>query len=151
MTNDLPIHLGIDSLKLNTDVFQTHLDGLCALIHYCEGVEKSGKGRVPGSFELVMHYRSLISALAELRNTKKPDLTLTEKYEHHGVNVSVFSHLKGKHCDHCLCYNSCKFFHPGSENNCHIAQANYEFCKKYGTTAPIFECPKYEKAPDDGT
>lgn len=47
---------------------QDQLDGLCALIHYCEGVAKSGQGRVPGSFELVMHYRELRSRVHSSQN-----------------------------------------------------------------------------------
>lgn len=42
---------------------QNELDGLNALIHWCDGFEKSGKGRVPGHFELVMLYRSLAAAI----------------------------------------------------------------------------------------
>lgn len=59
MTNDLPIHLNTESKNLTVTLFQSQLDGLCALIHFCEGIEASGKGRVPGSFELIMHYREL--------------------------------------------------------------------------------------------
>ncbi len=64
MTNDLPIHLGRDMADIPVPIHQHHLDGLCALIHYCDGVEKSGKGRVPGSFELVMHYRAIRTRVA---------------------------------------------------------------------------------------
>lgn len=42
---------------------QNDLDGLNALIHWCDGYEKAGKGRVPGHFELVMLYRSLAASI----------------------------------------------------------------------------------------
>ena len=32
------------------------------------------------------------------------------KYEHHGTEVSVKSELKGKHREHCLCFQDCKYF-----------------------------------------
>ena len=44
-------------------LFRDHLVGMHALIHWLEGFEKSGQGRVPGKFELVMHYRSLRRAV----------------------------------------------------------------------------------------
>lgn len=63
MTNDLPIHLGAEEKVVPVTLWQTHLDGICALIHYCEGVASSGKGFVPGAFELIMHYREIKSCL----------------------------------------------------------------------------------------
>ena len=68
-----------------------------------------------------------------------------ETYEHHGVNVAVRSDLKGKHTEFCLCY-LCENFHPNTEENCPIAQATFENCKKYGITTPMWECPKWIKA-----
>jgi hypothetical protein len=45
------------------------------------------------------------------------------KYEHFGNIVSVQRHLKGKHRDHCLCFQKCKFFKPNTieigEIKCH--------------------------------
>ena len=70
--------------------------------------------------------------------------TMIEKYNHHGTEVSVQSHLRGRHREHCLCFQDCKFFKPATDDNCEIAQANYELCVKYGTTQPMWECPKYE-------
>lgn len=66
------------------------------------------------------------------------------KYDHHNVEVSVQSHLKGRHREHCLCYKNCKFFKPNDTNNCEIAQQNFRVCLTYDIVAPIFECPKYE-------
>ena len=41
-------------------VGQNTLDGLNALIHWIKGFEAGGNhGRIPGGFELVMHYRNL--------------------------------------------------------------------------------------------
>lgn len=65
------------------------------------------------------------------------------KYIHYGKEVSVFEHLKGTHKEHCLCYSNCKFFKPNTSENCEIASANFEVCKKYGVVTPVFECPKY--------
>lgn len=66
-----------------------------------------------------------------------------EKYIHHGAEVFVFSELKGKHREHCLCFQ-CKFFKPGEPDNCPIAQATFENCVKYNTVTPVYECPVYE-------
>lgn len=60
-TNDTPIHLGKASQEIPVTLFQDHLDGLCTLIHFCNGLAAAGKGEVPGSFELVMHYQELKS------------------------------------------------------------------------------------------
>lgn len=65
-----------------------------------------------------------------------------ECYEHWGQQVYVKSDLKGKHRKHCLCF-SCKCFKPNTVNNCHIAQAAYENCAKFGTVTPVWECPKF--------
>ena len=68
MTNDLPIHLNADHVNIPVTLFQSQLDGLCALIHFCDGLNQAGKGRVPGSFELVMHYRELRNRVVESQN-----------------------------------------------------------------------------------
>lgn len=67
------------------------------------------------------------------------------KYNHHGVDVSVIEHLKGKHSENCLCYSNCLHFKPGSPQNCEIAQSNFELCLKYNVVTPVFECPKYNQ------
>jgi len=67
----------------------------------------------------------------------------TEKYIHHGVEVTVISRLKGQHREHCLCHQGCIHFKPGKVDHCQIAQANYRTCVKYNIVAPVFECPKY--------
>ena len=65
MTNDLPIHLGSEWREARINLNQQHLDGLQALIHYCKGVEDSGQGIPPGSFELIMHYRGIRNDLGK--------------------------------------------------------------------------------------
>lgn len=67
-----------------------------------------------------------------------------ERYVHHGREVSVISAIKGRHRENCLCLQGCKHFQPGEPNHCEIASANYALCVKYGLTAPVGECPKYE-------
>ena len=67
------------------------------------------------------------------------------KYNHHGTDVSVIEHLKGRHREHCLCFKGCKFFKPNTPENCEIAQTNYEFCVKFNMVTPVWECPKYEQ------
>ena len=68
----------------------------------------------------------------------------TVSYEHHGTEVSVQKHLKGKHREHCLCWQRCRLFYPGDKDrNCEIAQANYEFCVKFNVVLPVWECPEY--------
>ena len=39
-------------------VSQSTLDGMMALINWCDGFQAGGKGRVPGAWELCMFYRS---------------------------------------------------------------------------------------------
>jgi len=68
-----------------------------------------------------------------------------EKYEYYGVNVSVFSELKGKHKEMCLCWKCALLIidpaYPAQ--NCEIARENYELCKKHHVVTPVFECPKF--------
>lgn len=64
-------------------------------------------------------------------------------YEHHGKEVYVQENLKGKHTEHCLCFQNCKFFKPGKPDNCTIAQENFELCKKHNLVTPVYECPKF--------
>lgn len=68
---------------------------------------------------------------------------MIEKYEHHGALVAVQSHLKGRHTEHCLCYQGCVHFKPGKPGNCEIAQANFETCVDHGLVLPVWECPKW--------
>lgn len=67
------------------------------------------------------------------------------KYEHHGSLNSVQEHLKGKHREHNLCFQGCKHFKIGSEDNCEIAKATFKNCVEHNVVSPIWECPKFEK------
>jgi hypothetical protein len=67
-----------------------------------------------------------------------------EKYNHHGLEVSVDSELKGKHRDHCLCYK-CEFFKPEDRgNNCEIANQLYKLCVMFYLVTPVYECPAFK-------
>jgi hypothetical protein len=68
-----------------------------------------------------------------------------EQYEHHGHVVSVQSNLKGKHRDHCLCFQGCLHFSPGAENNCEIAAAVYQNCVRFNIVTPVWECPRFQQ------
>lgn len=72
-----------------------------------------------------------------------------ERYIHHGNDVAVLSHVKGKHREHCLCYAGCIHFRPGKPDHCPIAAENYALCQKHGLVTPVFECPKFEAAAAD--
>lgn len=70
----------------------------------------------------------------------------TERYIHHGHDVAVFSDLKGKHRENCLCWNGCKRFVPENRgHNCPIANALFTLDVTYGVTTPVFECRDYEE------
>lgn len=94
MTNDMPIHLSNyqicrererpqtePSVVVPVWITQSSLDGLNALIHYCSGVENSGKGRLPGSFELVMFYRQLRSSIHEANDARMKELQAEQETE----------------------------------------------------------------------
>lgn len=67
-----------------------------------------------------------------------------EHYEHHGDLVWVDTALKGRHREHCLCWQ-CDKFHPDEiKENCPIAQALFRLCVKYNLTTPVYECPVFE-------
>lgn len=66
------------------------------------------------------------------------------RYQHHTAEkVSVQEHLKGKHRDHCLCFQNCKNFKPDKDDNCPIAQLLYKLCIDCNIVIPVWECPKY--------
>jgi len=89
MTNDAPIHLrkysffeGLDnsedSVTVPVRLTQSSLDGMNALINYCKGLEDSGKGKVPGSFELVIFYRTIKDCLAREDNRHQENIKSKE-------------------------------------------------------------------------
>ncbi len=65
---------------------------------------------------------------------------------HSNLRVWVRSDLKGKHRDHCLCFD-CKKFRPGLKGNCHTAQMLYEVCVEHDLVTPVWECRKFEQDP----
>ena len=66
------------------------------------------------------------------------------EYNHHGTNVKVQEHLKGKHRDHCLCWQNCKHFKAKEpEKNCEIARLLYAACIAFNIVTPVWECPNY--------
>lgn len=65
-----------------------------------------------------------------------------EQYEHHDTKVWVKPELKGKHREHCLCFD-CKYFHPGKDWNCKIAKAIYANCVEFNVVTPVWECPSF--------
>jgi len=69
-------------------------------------------------------------------------MTKFVQYVHHGVSVWVKDVLKFKHREHCLCY-SCDKFKPEQEDNCPLAQGNYEYCVKHDLVLPVWECPLF--------
>lgn len=68
---------------------------------------------------------------------------MIEKYEHHGTEVSVQSHLKGKHREHCLCF-SCMKFKQDSPDKCKRAALLFAFCRLNDMVTPVWECPEYK-------
>lgn len=67
------------------------------------------------------------------------------KYEHHGVEVSVREDLKGKHREHCLCYQCSRFNIDDRDKNCPIANLLYRFCVLTSCTTPVWECPQFRE------
>lgn len=65
------------------------------------------------------------------------------KYKHHGALVFTKRVLKGKHRSHCLCFNNCTKFKPGTKQNCKRAATLFKFCVKNNMVTPVFECPDY--------
>jgi len=70
------------------------------------------------------------------------------KIQKFGKELAVQEQLVGKHRDHCLCWQKCKYFKPNEEDNCPIAQDLFEFDKKFGVTTPVWECETYESLPE---
>jgi hypothetical protein len=73
---DRPIHLrqydffkevehAEDSVTVPVWITQSSLDGMIAMIHYCKGLDHAGKGRVPGSDELITFYRTIRHSIDE--------------------------------------------------------------------------------------
>jgi len=63
-------------------------------------------------------------------------------YRHHDASVWVRQDLKGRHREHCLCYE-CSKFKPGKQDHCRRAIDNYDWCVKYDMVSPVWECPSF--------
>ena len=72
-----------------------------------------------------------------------------EQYEHYGKLVWVREDLRGKHREHCLCWDCAKFKpNPNEGDNCPLAQENYEMCVRHNMVLPVWECPEFEICED---
>jgi len=71
------------------------------------------------------------------------------EYEHHGKTVKVQAKLKGKHREHCLCWQGCKKFDPSGKNNCPRAAQLYAFCRNFNMVTPVWECAEYRDGFED--
>ena len=66
-----------------------------------------------------------------------------EEYMHHGKFVSVRRGLKGKHREHCLCWECGDFFPDDRDINCPIANLVYALCVAENLVLPVWECPNF--------
>ena len=57
IVRDMPHH--DPSVEVPVWITQSSLDGMITLMNFCDGFEKGGNGKVPGSFELLMFYRTI--------------------------------------------------------------------------------------------
>jgi len=77
------------------------------------------------------------------RKEKDKNMSKVIRYDHHGINVAVQEHLRGKHTEHCLCY-LCGKFKPGTSENCKWANLNYARCMATPiVVSPVFECAEF--------
>ena len=66
-----------------------------------------------------------------------------EWYTHHGCHVAVQAHLKGKHREHCLCYQCACFNSTDREANCTLSNLIYALCVAEEMVLPVWECPHF--------
>ena len=64
-------------------------------------------------------------------------------YEHYGTRVAVDGDLKGKHREHCLCWQCAKFFPNEHTLNCRLANLNFANCQLNNMVLPVYECPLF--------
>ena len=65
------------------------------------------------------------------------------RYQHHGIEVAVREHLRGKHKDYCLCW-MCENYHPETpEKNCRTANLLFAIDVLCNLVTPVWECPNY--------
>ena len=65
-------------------------------------------------------------------------------YIHHDWNVAVYEDLKGKHAQHCLCWDCVNFTPKDRNTNCKIANTLYNLNVLLGITTPVWECHDYQ-------
>ena len=61
--NDPAIRVPDGQRRVEIFLTQNHMNGLNALLHWCEGFSAGGHGAIPGHFELIMHHRAIRNAL----------------------------------------------------------------------------------------
>jgi len=67
------------------------------------------------------------------------------RYSHYGNEVFVFEADKGRHREHCLCWQ-CGRFYPEPEDmskNCPIARMLYNLNVLLKLVTPVWECPDW--------
>jgi len=69
------------------------------------------------------------------------------RYQHHGEEMAVQEHLKGKHREHCLCFKCGKFFPDDRQKNCVIANVLYNIDISLNLVTPVWECGAFEDIP----
>ena len=67
-----------------------------------------------------------------------------EVYNHHGNVVNVRRGFKGKHRQHCLCWECGEFFPDDRDLNCPIANLIYRICVLEKLVLPVWECPNFK-------
>lgn len=77
----------------------------------------------------------------------KREVRKTVHYYHHGDEaVAVHEEDKGKHRNHCLCWQCGMFFPWDMKLHCTIAKILYSLCVIFNITTPVWECPDYSQA-----
>ena len=73
----------------------------------------------------------------------------TEIYNHHGTVVTVQKGDKGKHRNHCLCWQ-CELFCPWDQRlNCPTARILFSLCVIFNIVTPVWECLAYRQASEE--
>jgi len=73
----------------------------------------------------------------------------TEIYNHHGTVVTVQKGDKGKHRNHCLCWQCERFCPWDTRLNCSIARILFSLCVIFNIVTPVWECLKYGQASEE--
>jgi len=57
--------------------------------------------------------------------------------------VWVKRELKGKHREHCLCYDCLLFDQESREDSCLKANTIFALCQAFDMVLPVWECPDF--------